>query len=50
MIPGAILINTAHSSIVNEFDLLEHLEENKNFYYATDVFDQEPDGTSKLTN
>ena len=50
MLPGAMLVNSAHSSIVNEFDLLEHLEENKSFTYATDVFDQEPEGSSKLTS
>ena len=37
-----VLINTARGTCVNEADLLEHLEQNPNFWYGTDVFIGEP--------
>lgn len=40
----AVLINTSRGTIVNEDDLLSHLEENKEFFYGTDVFKGEPAG------
>ena len=39
MNPNALLINTAHSELVVESDLAQHLEDNKSFHYATDVFE-----------
>lgn len=44
MKPDAVLINTARGAVVNDNDLLAHLEENKNFWYGTDVFNGEPAG------
>lgn len=44
MKPNAVLINTARGDLINEEDLLNHLEENKDFWYATDVFQNEPSG------
>jgi D-3-phosphoglycerate dehydrogenase len=38
----AVLINTTRGSVVNEEDLLAHLEENKSFWFGTDVFNGEP--------
>ena len=40
----AVLINTARGAVVNDDELLAHLEENKNFWYGTDVFNGEPAG------
>lgn len=37
-----MLINTARGSVVNDKDLLEHLEQEKDFWYGTDVFNGEP--------
>lgn len=38
----ALLINTSRADLVVEADILAHLEENKNFRYAADVFAKEP--------
>jgi D-3-phosphoglycerate dehydrogenase len=38
----AVLINTARGTVINDVDLLAHLEESKNFWYGTDVFNGEP--------
>lgn len=42
MKPDAVLINTARGELVNEDDLLEHLEQYPNFWYGTDVVKGEP--------
>ena len=42
MKPDGVLINTARGTVVNDNDLLQHLEENKNFWYGTDVYNGEP--------
>ena len=42
MKPDALLINTSRGSIVNEKDLLNHLNKNVNFYACLDVFESEP--------
>ena len=42
MKPDAVLLNTTRGTVVNDTDLLEHLETNKNFWYGTDVFNGEP--------
>lgn len=44
MKPDAMLINTSRASVVNEEDLLEHLNANPAFFYGTDVFKGEPSG------
>lgn len=44
MKPNAVLINTSRGSIVNEVDLLAHLEANKDFWFGTDVYKGEPSG------
>lgn len=38
----ACLLNLSRGATANEADLLAHLNENKNFWYATDVFQKEP--------
>ena len=40
--PTCVLINTSRGEVVNEDDLLEHLDNNKNFKFGTDVFFKEP--------
>lgn len=40
----AALINTSRASVVNENHLLEHMEQNPNFWYGTDVYKGEPAG------
>lgn len=40
--PNAVLLNTSRGSVVNEQDLLAHLESNPEFWYGTDVFSGEP--------
>jgi len=40
----AVLLNTSRGSIVNEDQLFAHLEENKEFWFGTDVFKGEPAG------
>eukprot|EP01016_Furgasonia_blochmanni_P047691 TRINITY_DN7033_c0_g1_i2.p1 TRINITY_DN7033_c0_g1~~TRINITY_DN7033_c0_g1_i2.p1 ORF type:complete len:476 (-),score=123.56 TRINITY_DN7033_c0_g1_i2:186-1613(-) len=42
MKPNGVLINTARGDLVNEADLVAHLETNKNFWYGADVFVGEP--------
>ena len=37
-----VLINTSRGSVVNEEELLYHLDANKSFFYACDVFEGEP--------
>lgn len=39
---NATLINTSRGTIVNDNDLCEHLKENPDFSYATDVYNNEP--------
>ena len=46
MKPDATLVNTARATVVDEEALLAHLEEHKDFFYATDVFQGEPAGKS----
>lgn len=48
MKPDAILLNTSRGTVVNEADLLSHLEANKNFWFGTDVFNGEPAGTKEV--
>jgi phosphoglycerate dehydrogenase-like enzyme len=50
MNPTAVLINTAHSGLVVDPDLAQHLEDNKSFHYATDTFEDEPDSSQKWSN
>jgi D-3-phosphoglycerate dehydrogenase len=38
----AVLINTARGSVINDADLLEKLEESKNFWYGADAYNNEP--------
>ena len=38
----SVLINTARGAVINDEDLLAHLEESKGFWYGTDVFNGEP--------
>ena len=40
----AVLINTARGNNIIDEDLLAKLEESKNFWYATDVYNGEPTG------
>lgn len=42
MRPDAVLINTSRGTVVNENDLYDHLEANKNFWFGTDVYNGEP--------
>lgn len=44
MKPDAMLINTSRASVINEDDLLEHMNANPGFSYGTDVFKGEPAG------
>ena len=48
MKPDAVLLNTSRGTVVNEVDLLAHLEANKNFWFGTDVFNGEPAGTKEI--
>lgn len=41
---NATLINTSRGEIVNETELIEFLDSNKNFWYACDVYCGEPSG------
>ena len=36
------IINTSRGDLINENDLISHLNENKNFYAGLDVFNPEP--------
>lgn len=47
MKPDAVLLNTSRGAIMNEADILEHLDANPNFYLGTDVFPAEPAGGKK---
>ena len=38
----SLLINTSRGSIVDEKEMVDHLEKNKEFWYAADVFMNEP--------
>lgn len=38
----SLLINTSRGSIVDEKEMIDHLEKNKEFWYAADVFMNEP--------
>lgn len=40
----AMLINTSRASLVNEDDLIHHLNHHHHFWYGTDVFKGEPSG------
>ena len=42
MKPTAMLINTSRGTVVNDDDLLAHLESHKTFWVGTDVFNGEP--------
>ena len=44
----AVLINTSRGAVMNEVDLLEHLNANPNFYLGTDVFPVEPAGGKQV--
>lgn len=44
MRPDAMLINTSRATVVNEDELLEHMNSNAGFWYGTDVFKGEPAG------
>ena len=48
MKPDGVLINTSRGTVVNEVDLLAHLEANKGFWFGTDVFNGEPAGTKEV--
>ena len=48
MKPEAVLLNTSRGTVVNEDDLLAHLEANKGFWFGTDVFNGEPAGTKEV--
>ena len=48
MKPDAVLLNTSRGTVVNEDDLLAHLEANKAFWFGTDVFNGEPAGTKEV--
>ena len=37
-----VLINTSRGDVVNDTELIDHLNANKNFFYAADVFQNEP--------
>ena len=41
---NAVLINTSRGAVINDDDLLAHLEAEKDFWYGTDVFNGEPSG------
>ena len=43
-----ILLNTSRGTVVNEEDLLAHLNANPNFWFGTDVFNGEPAGTKEV--
>jgi D-3-phosphoglycerate dehydrogenase len=45
---GIIIINTARAGLVNHHDILLGLEQNKIWWFATDVYDQEPPGMTAL--
>ena len=38
----SVLINTARGNVINDADLLEHLNGNPNFWYGCDVYNNEP--------
>jgi len=42
MKPNSVLINVARGNLVNEEDVLEHLDKVKDFWYGADVFKGEP--------
>jgi D-3-phosphoglycerate dehydrogenase len=44
MKPDGVLLNTSRGSVVNDADILAHLNANPNFWYGTDVFNGEPSG------
>lgn len=44
----AVLINTSRGAVMNEADILEHLDANPNFWLGTDVFPVEPAGGKKI--
>jgi D-3-phosphoglycerate dehydrogenase len=48
MKPDAILVNTSRGGIVNEKDLLEHLEQGGLAAVCLDVFENEPASDSPL--
>ena len=48
MKPDGILLNTSRGTVVNEEDLLAHLNANPNFWFGTDVFNGEPAGTKEV--
>jgi D-3-phosphoglycerate dehydrogenase len=42
--PDSVIINAARGNLVNEDDILEHLDKVKGFWYGADVFKNEPAG------
>jgi lactate dehydrogenase-like 2-hydroxyacid dehydrogenase len=48
MKPDAVLLNTSRGTVVNEEDLLAHLNSHPNFWFGTDVFNGEPAGTKEV--
>ena len=42
MKPNGVLLNTSRGDIINDEDLLAHLDANKDFWYACDVYQGEP--------
>jgi D-3-phosphoglycerate dehydrogenase len=48
MKPDGVLLNTSRGTVVNEEDLLAHLNSHPNFWFGTDVFNGEPAGTKEV--
>lgn len=46
----AVLINTARGNVINDEDLIAHLESHHQFWYGTDVFNNEPAGKGEFKN
>lgn len=48
MRPDAVLLNTSRGAVMNEPDLLDHLNANPSFWLGTDVFPVEPAGSKQI--